>query len=92
MNLVVYDVIPSKLEEVVNSGAKKAASSKEVAASATLIFTMLPNSPEVKESRMGENGVLEVQNPVQFLLEYELNRTIGLPRKFVKHAQIKAFA
>ena len=67
--LVVYDVIPSNIEEVVNSGAKKAASSKEVAASATLIITMLPNSPEVKEVVLGENGVLEGAKPGSILID-----------------------
>jgi len=67
--LVGYDVIPSNIEEVVNSGAKKAASSKEVAASATLIITMLPNSPEVKEVVLGENGVLEGAKPGSILID-----------------------
>lgn len=67
--LVVYDVIPSNIEEVEKSGAKKASSSKEVAGSADLIITMLPNSPEVKEVVLGKNGVLEGAQPGTILID-----------------------
>lgn len=57
--LVVYDILPENIQEVVASGAVPAASCKEVAESCTHIITMLPNSPEVKAAVLGENGVLE---------------------------------
>lgn len=58
-SLIVYDVIQENVEEVAAAGAKKASSSKEVAAQSDIIITMLPNSPHVKEVVLGKKGVLE---------------------------------
>lgn len=57
--LTVFDMNAAAVDEVVAAGAKKAASSKEVAENSDVIITMVPNSPQVKEVVMGKNGVLE---------------------------------
>jgi 2-hydroxy-3-oxopropionate reductase len=57
--LVVFDIVKDNVDDVVKSGAKAAASSKDVAASCEIIITMLPNSPHVKTVVCGENGVLD---------------------------------
>lgn len=57
--LVVFDVIQSNVDNVVEAGARAAASSKAVAEECSLIITMLPNSPHVKAVVCGQNGVLE---------------------------------
>lgn len=57
--LTVFDMNTAAVDEVVAAGAKKAASSKEVAENSDVIITMVPNSPQVKEVVMGANGVLE---------------------------------
>jgi 2-hydroxy-3-oxopropionate reductase len=57
--VVVFDVIQSNIDNVVEAGARAAASSKAVAEECGLIITMLPNSPHVKTVICGENGVLE---------------------------------
>lgn len=57
--LLVYDVIAENVDEAVQSGAKAAASPADVAAQCSVIITMLPNSPHVKEVVCGENGVLK---------------------------------
>jgi 2-hydroxy-3-oxopropionate reductase len=57
--VVVYDVIQSNVDNVVEAGARAAASSKAVAEECSLIITMLPNSPHVKTVVCGENGILE---------------------------------
>ncbi len=57
--VVVYDVVPAGVQEVVAAGAKAAASSKAVAEQCALIITMVPNSPHVKAAILGPNGVLE---------------------------------
>src|SRR5512137_1216221 len=57
--VVCFDVVQANVEDVVKAGAKAAASSKAVAEQCTLIVTMLPNSPHVKEVIMGAGGVLE---------------------------------
>lgn len=57
--VVVYDVVPAGVQEVVATGAKAAASSKAVAEQCALIITMVPNSPHVKAAILGPNGVIE---------------------------------
>ena len=57
--LTVYDIVPEKVREVVEAGAKAGSSNKDVAEKSEMIITMLPNSPEVKEAVLGENGVLQ---------------------------------
>lgn len=59
-DLVVYDVVKAPVDELVAAGATEAGSCKEVAEqSGRLLFTMLPNSPEVKEVMTGDNSVLD---------------------------------
>lgn len=58
-SLTVFDIIPELVEDVVASGAQPGSSSKDVAAKSEIVITMLPNSPEVKDVVLGENGVLE---------------------------------
>lgn len=57
--LIVLDRNSPATEEVVEVGAKSAASPKEVAEQADIIITMLPNSPQVKEVALGINGIIE---------------------------------
>jgi len=57
--LVIYDVVPAAVQEVVAAGAKAAESSKAVAQQCNLIITMVPNSPHVKAAVLGPNGVIE---------------------------------
>jgi len=56
--LVVYDIIPENVAEVVAAGATAATSSKEVASLCPLVITMLPNSPHVRAVVLGEEGIL----------------------------------
>lgn len=58
-SLTVYDIVPDKVKDVVEAGAEAASSNKEVAQKSELVITMLPNSPDVKEAVLGNNGVLE---------------------------------
>ena len=58
-SLVVYDINPKPLEELRQAGAEVASSGKEVAEKTSVIITMLPNSPHVKEAVFGENGIIE---------------------------------
>ena len=57
--LVVYNRSKAKVDELVAAGAQAAATPKEVAAQTEFIITMLPNSPEVKQVVLGENGIIE---------------------------------
>ena len=67
--LTVYDVIPARLEEVVQAGARRGSSSKDVAARSEVVITMLPNSPHVREAVLGANGVLEGARPGTILVD-----------------------
>jgi 2-hydroxy-3-oxopropionate reductase len=57
--LVVCDVNRAAVEEVVASGAKTAATPKQIASQVELVITMLPNSPEVKQVVLGPGGLIE---------------------------------
>lgn len=57
--LIVYDIVPERVEEVVAAGAAKGGSSKDVAAHADVIITMLPDGPDVEAAVLGPEGVLE---------------------------------
>jgi 2-hydroxy-3-oxopropionate reductase len=54
---VVYDKYAS-MDDVIALGAQGAASNRDVAAKSDVIITMLPNSPQVKEAVLGEEGVI----------------------------------
>ncbi len=55
-SLVVYDIVPSAVEDVVKAGAQGAGSSKEVATRAEVVITMLPDSAEARQAILGEGG------------------------------------
>ncbi len=67
--LVVYDINKEALNEVVEYGAKKSNSPKNVAKNSDIIVTMLPNSPHVKNVVLGENGVIEGVRRGQILID-----------------------
>ncbi len=56
--LTVYDINKEPVKELVKSGAREGKSSKHVASQSEVIITMLPNSPEVKDVVLGEEGVI----------------------------------
>lgn len=58
-SLVVYDLSAAAVADVVQAGAKAAASGKEVAAQSEVTITMLPDGPDVEAAVLGPNGVLE---------------------------------
>jgi 2-hydroxy-3-oxopropionate reductase len=57
--LVVYNRTQAKAEELAGDGATVAGSPREVAEQSDVIITMLPDSPQVEEVLVGEDGVLE---------------------------------
>jgi len=58
-DLTVYDLNAKSVSALVGAGAQAGTSSADVAAKTEIIITMLPNSPEVKEVVLGQDGVLE---------------------------------
>lgn len=58
-DLVVYNRSRGPVDELAQDGASGAGDPREVAESSDIVITMLPDSPDVREVVMGENGVLE---------------------------------
>lgn len=57
--LVVLDYNQEATQELVKAGATGADTPKSVAEQSDIIITMLPNSPQVKQVVLGENGIIE---------------------------------
>ncbi|WP_028306743.1 2-hydroxy-3-oxopropionate reductase [Desulfitibacter alkalitolerans] len=68
-DLVVFDIVPEAVEEVVAAGAVAGISPKDVAARSEIIVTMLPNSPEVKQVVLGEDGIIEGARPGSIVVD-----------------------
>jgi 2-hydroxy-3-oxopropionate reductase len=68
-SLTVYDIVPEAMKNVVKAGAQPGSSSKDVAQKSEIVITMLPNSPEVKQAVLGENGVLDGAKPGTILID-----------------------
>lgn len=68
-DIIAYDMLEAPLQNVAQSGAKAASSVVEVAKSADIIITMLPNSPHVQTVVLGENGVLGNAKPGTIIVD-----------------------
>src|SRR4030042_776063 len=68
-SLTVYDIVSEKVDDLVAAGAKAGLSNKDVAEKSEIIITMLPNSPEVNEAVLGQDGVLDGARPGTILID-----------------------
>jgi len=57
--LVVYNRSRQAIEEMVSEGAKEAASPADVAAQVDVVFTNLPDSPDVEQVVLSQRGIIE---------------------------------
>jgi len=57
--VLVHNRSQAAVDELVAEGATRANSSKEVAAQVDVVFTNLPDSPDVEKVVLGENGIIE---------------------------------
>ncbi|HZE36362.1 MAG TPA: 2-hydroxy-3-oxopropionate reductase [Candidatus Eisenbacteria bacterium] len=57
--VVVHSRSQGPVDELVDSGAKRGSSPRDVAAQVDVLITMLPNSPEVELVALGKDGVIE---------------------------------
>ena len=57
--LVIYDLRPEVMENLLELGAESAESCEEVAARCSVVFTSLPGPPAVEEAITGVEGILE---------------------------------
>ncbi|MGA3130923.1 MAG: 2-hydroxy-3-oxopropionate reductase [Terracidiphilus sp.] len=56
--VVAYGRTPAKLDAAVADGAERGVSNADVGARTSVVITMLPDGPEVKEVVLGANGIL----------------------------------
>jgi 2-hydroxy-3-oxopropionate reductase len=61
--LVVHNRSQSAVEELVKEGAEEASSPSEVAKQVDVVFTNLPDSPDVESVVLGPNGILKGAHP-----------------------------
>src|SRR5512140_1162743 len=57
--LVVHNRSRGAVDELVAEGARAASSPREVAAQVDVVFTNLPDTPDVEKVVLGENGIIE---------------------------------
>jgi 2-hydroxy-3-oxopropionate reductase len=57
--VIVYDIVPSGMDDVASAGAEKGASPKDVASRADIVITMVPDGPEMEQAILGPGGVIE---------------------------------
>lgn len=62
-NVVVYNRSSAPVDRMVELGATRGASSRDAAERSNIIFTMMPDGPEVEEVIIGALGVLEGAKP-----------------------------
>ncbi|MFB4362024.1 2-hydroxy-3-oxopropionate reductase [Pantoea sp. BS_8] len=62
-SLVVRDHHAENEAELVALGATTASNAKEIAGQCDVVITMVPNSPQVKEVCLGENGIINGAKP-----------------------------
>lgn len=55
----VYDVVAESIKEVAGKGGVACSNSKEVAQKSNIIFTMVPDTPDVEAVLFGKDGVAE---------------------------------
>ncbi len=66
--VVGYDVVPAAMERAIQMGVAPAASPKD-AADADVVISMVPDSPDVEQVYLGQNGVLEGAKPGTLLID-----------------------
>lgn len=85
--LTVFDKNPKAMENLVQAGAKGAASAQEVVESVEVLLTCLPGSPEVESLYLGPGGIAELAKPGNVLVD--LSSVLpSTPRKL--EARLKA--
>jgi len=68
-SLIVFDINPEPLQELILEGAQKGASPAQIGSQCDVIITMLPDSPQVEEVVNGSEGILEGANPGSVIID-----------------------
>ena len=67
--LVVYDIVPEAVAQLVAAGATAAPSARAAAAASDVTITMLPDGPDVDAAVLGPAGVLEGAKPGSIIVD-----------------------
>jgi 3-hydroxyisobutyrate dehydrogenase len=67
--VVVYNRTASKTERIVSEGARKADSPRELASEASVVITIVSDTPDVESVILGENGVIEGIKPDSVVID-----------------------
>jgi 2-hydroxy-3-oxopropionate reductase len=67
--LVVYDIVKEKVDDLVKAGAEPAENCRDAASRGDIIILMLPDSPEVEAVMLGEESVLEGARPGSIIID-----------------------
>ncbi len=67
--LIAYDIVPDKVEALVEAGAKAGSSCRQVARESQLIISIVPDSPDVEEAILGAEGVIQGVSAGDVLIE-----------------------
>ena len=67
--MTVFDKNAKAMQNLVEAGAKAAASAKQVTESAEVVLTCLPGSPEVEALYLGAGGLVELAKPGTLLVD-----------------------
>jgi len=87
-SMTVFDKNPKAMENLVEAGAKRAASAKEVVDGAEIVLTCLPGSPEVEALYLDAGGVIELAKPGTVLVD--LSSVLpSTPRKLEARAKAR---
>ena len=67
--VIAYGRNPKRLDACVADGAERGASNRDVGLRASIIFTMLPDGPQVEEVVLGEDGILAGCRPGSLIVD-----------------------
>jgi 2-hydroxy-3-oxopropionate reductase len=68
-SLMVFDINPDSVGELVSAGAVQGSSPSLIASQCEVIITMLPNSPHVEQVVTGKDGILEGAKPGSVIID-----------------------
>lgn len=87
-SITVFDKNPRTMENLVQTGAKAAASAQQVVENAEVILTCLPGSPEVEAVYLDQGGLVELARPGTVLVD--LSSVLpSTPRKLEPRARAR---
>jgi 3-hydroxyisobutyrate dehydrogenase len=68
-SMTVFDMNPKAMENLIQAGAKRAASAQEVVGASEVVLTSLPASPDVEAMYLDKGGLVERAKPGTILID-----------------------